>query len=775
MQCLFFPLCTHSVCKNCLVAHLATLTLGDEHKSKYYVCPHCPTSKIEKAEFLKNRLKPSLASTISPIDQCGDIGVHQTCELCQINVASEWCEECGTCTCADCDEITHRFKSNLHHLRGSIPAKTSKRPLADHSTMCSIHKDYPLDLYCISDGSVICYYCSRFGDHKGHACCLLSSKVKEQRQSLQIGANNLRYEMDGVTSLAQQTSKCLNDIVGEEFAAQTSLTNNRDSSYGNHKPSFAQVHSAHHMPDVSSRNRAKRQINTTFDAMVNLINKRREDLLSQIDDMADRKVAALKQQLDPLLELMAESSRLVDKIEELLLPPSHHDISPPLSMSIVPQQSTFRRSNEMSIRELSSGTSYAMSMTKGDIRQQPSSNTLEDIRLCTNFLTLKQDLDTFMKRAKDTYLLPEHHSHQQEQYYSGGETTADRLVTPVCDASMQLSLESCLTTPSQVYDMVSLNSPLPVSFVNFIGGFGKIAGPSPPIDVACKLIHSRDFLLDVSWKHSFVAPAFMSPISSFTIYCTIDTPASADFIFKLIEIGRLDASGSGSDWSCVVDTSNYRGMKLFIYAVAINETGCVSPISGDFPEAVVMVPDPSYVELPYDNVPFDRGLFSWIGTNGYTETYVNPHKANKVVVSYSNVGVSGGGSALYKFVGRVADGYNCAGPGINAWMCVDLGCGSRMVVSGYCLRQDQHGTNALRNWSLQGKDDIDSVWVELKSHQDDQTLSAKLHSTAYWPVLNKHTTASYRYFRIVQQGPNSSNKNWLMCCGMELYGTLIVD
>jgi hypothetical protein len=180
-------------------------------------------------------------------------------------------------------------------------------------------------------------------------------------------------------------------------------------------------------------------------------------------------------------------------------------------------------------------------------------------------------------------------------------------------------------------------------------------------------------------------------------------------------------------------------------------------------------------------VPSNETLtFNWIGTSGHTGSYINPHICGKVVVSMSSIGASGGGTALHKFVGQSADGYNCTGPFDQSWMAVDIGENYRMMVTGYCLRHDQHGSNAIRCWTLQGRSSVGhSEWDELICHEGDTALSTQVHSSAYWPVSNKqrnsHSQSAYRYFRIVQHGPNSSNKNWLMNGGMELYGKLIVE
>jgi hypothetical protein len=106
----------------------------------------------------------------------------------------------------------------------------------------------------------------------------------------------------------------------------------------------------------------------------------------------------------------------------------------------------------------------------------------------------------------------------------------------------------------------------------------------------------------------------------------------------------------------------------------------------------------------------------------------------------------------------------------------------------YTLR---HGGNykadSLRNWDLQGISSefskkilftlpscVGSVdgknWVVLRRHSGDTSLTDKW-ATHTWS-LHLEKPQSFRYFRILQTGRNSSNHNFLVLSGVELYGDL---
>ena len=105
----------------------------------------------------------------------------------------------------------------------------------------------------------------------------------------------------------------------------------------------------------------------------------------------------------------------------------------------------------------------------------------------------------------------------------------------------------------------------------------------------------------------------------------------------------------------------------------------------------------------------------------------------------------------------------------NSWFQVDLQAPRRLQVTHYCLRTSEHtASHKLRNWRLEGSND-GSQWTTLRNHSNDSSLSGQPHSVAGWAVDSQ---TAYRYLRVFQHGKSSSNDNYLMCNGLELYGDL---
>jgi hypothetical protein len=63
-------------------------------------------------------------------------------------------------------------------------------------------------------------------------------------------------------------------------------------------------------------------------------------------------------------------------------------------------------------------------------------------------------------------------------------------------------------------------------------------------------------------------------------------------------------------------------------------------------------------------------------------------------------------------------------------------------------------------------------WKVLMRHTNDSSLSGNF-SFHSWPISGVIT--SYRYFRILQTGHNSSDRNYLVLAGIEVYGELFEE
>jgi len=127
----------------------------------------------------------------------------------------------------------------------------------------------------------------------------------------------------------------------------------------------------------------------------------------------------------------------------------------------------------------------------------------------------------------------------------------------------------------------------------------------------------------------------------------------------------------------------------------------------------------------------------------------------------------------------------------NSWFRIDVGAANLVVPTHYALKYGSSANYCVpRNWKFQGSNDPnvekdvenDALWTTLNNHENDTTLNSDF-SWFVFPV-DKCPTA-YRYFRIVQTGPNAfvSNRpspgaldswsNVLVASGFDMFGLCI--
>eukprot|EP00927_Polykrikos_kofoidii_P075897 TRINITY_DN7242_c0_g1_i1.p1 TRINITY_DN7242_c0_g1~~TRINITY_DN7242_c0_g1_i1.p1 ORF type:complete len:332 (+),score=53.40 TRINITY_DN7242_c0_g1_i1:152-1147(+) len=165
----------------------------------------------------------------------------------------------------------------------------------------------------------------------------------------------------------------------------------------------------------------------------------------------------------------------------------------------------------------------------------------------------------------------------------------------------------------------------------------------------------------------------------------------------------------------------------------------------------------------------EDGLFYWLGSSGGTKEYENPAESGVVECKWSSHGGCSMNSRHALVANSPSSGWTRDEPMM--WMQADLGKDLHFCPDYICIRGCATGATSqpLRNWEFQGSND-EMEWETLRKHEDDESLPVRETAPcAAWPV---ETTKGYRFFRLLQVGPNGDGKHFLACGGMELYGTL---
>jgi len=167
-----------------------------------------------------------------------------------------------------------------------------------------------------------------------------------------------------------------------------------------------------------------------------------------------------------------------------------------------------------------------------------------------------------------------------------------------------------------------------------------------------------------------------------------------------------------------------------------------------------------------------HGLFYYLGSNGGASEYKNPCIDGVVSVRWSSVCI--GEPLLFVGLQHRLDTSSYTGAKPASWMQVDLGQRYRFIPNRYALRDGIDSTrpstnNVLRNWSLEGREAETDQWTVLRSHVNDTALTHTL--VVSWAIID--CRKAFRFFRLLQTGPNSNGADYLLCSGFELWGDLL--
>ena len=161
-----------------------------------------------------------------------------------------------------------------------------------------------------------------------------------------------------------------------------------------------------------------------------------------------------------------------------------------------------------------------------------------------------------------------------------------------------------------------------------------------------------------------------------------------------------------------------------------------------------------------------NGIIYYLGSQGGTAAWTNPADLGAVEITSTELATNSLSTA--SFIGREV--VRCVTRNVaSAFFCVDLKTHTVRPTK-YTLRHySSWDTEALRNWRFEASLD-GSSWQLLREHSADTALNGR-GSSSTWDIPTS-VSGAFRYFRILQTGPNSNQNLYLACSGFELYGTL---
>ena len=179
---------------------------------------------------------------------------------------------------------------------------------------------------------------------------------------------------------------------------------------------------------------------------------------------------------------------------------------------------------------------------------------------------------------------------------------------------------------------------------------------------------------------------------------------------------------------------------------------------------------------------FDHnGALYYLGTQGLTKKYENPHKL-KLIKAFGSSLLSGN---FYDFVGRKFTNLSTENEE-NSFFGIDLGPERYLKPTSYSIKNRDSDTNVLLCWNFQGSNDkinfeiLDKrIFMSEKDEKlNDKTrkcrhMLKKPRTTSTWGIsksIREKYPNGFRYFLLKQLGKNSSKNYNLAISGFELYG-----
>ena len=159
----------------------------------------------------------------------------------------------------------------------------------------------------------------------------------------------------------------------------------------------------------------------------------------------------------------------------------------------------------------------------------------------------------------------------------------------------------------------------------------------------------------------------------------------------------------------------------------------------------------------------NSGYFYWLGTEGKTKKFENPHDAKRVRITSS--GMSAGTESM--LVSRKR-GECIVGSGNDVWLCVDFG-RSRLFSPdncSLCHGSPSDGYN-ISNFVFEGYDG--STWADISTNDPPRSLKSP-HGVGTFPLVTRGR--KFRYIRIRATEPTQRGDLSLPLCAIELYGRL---
>ena len=332
--------CLHVFCKSCLES------LQSQNEGTL-TCPTCYKTSPHPPADLPRHLRIEREVAISRIQEGGEETVCGSCG--ESNKVEAYCEDCSSGICSDCVGMHKRLKALKNHEVVPLHPEVKLQRQTVHAFSCDFHPKETLKYYCISCRYLVCSDCLFY--HKEHGWRQMDEAAEVERVELQSVLPELKKAVPSAAAAIRQISNLISDIGVD-------------------------------------KNKCMQKINEAFAEINAAFEKKRLELLQEVENSAVGKTTQLEIQKEGLQKITAGLQLSIDGIsvacreystaEVLAVKPTIYQASKSLleeslSSSFCPVSNSLRV-------EIETSDVTEMVSTLGRVRNTP--------RLCPRFCTL---------------------------------------------------------------------------------------------------------------------------------------------------------------------------------------------------------------------------------------------------------------------------------------------------------------------------------------------------------------------------------------------------
>ncbi|XP_078702532.1 tripartite motif-containing protein 2-like [Branchiostoma floridae x Branchiostoma belcheri] len=240
--------CLHTFCKRCLQEWAA--------KQQPLECPTCrkPVSLPDQGvDGLKINFYVNNLLDFAAVKKGAEPGVP--CQVCEGNVegSKSWCADCATLMCESCTAVHRKLPSTKDHEVTTEEALRAQRGVNkfQRKRYCQKHKSQELVFYCENCNALVCTACTVV-DHrpgKDHNPVEITSVAQTKKQTLQGLLQDIDPRLRKIEASVEEVDKNMSKV-------------------------------------VHSKDAATKQTKVYFRQLVDIMQKREEEILSQIEEQS---------------------------------------------------------------------------------------------------------------------------------------------------------------------------------------------------------------------------------------------------------------------------------------------------------------------------------------------------------------------------------------------------------------------------------------------------------------------------------------------------------